>query len=323
VLVTDALECARIPEDACLRIAPGLAERESLRQHMILLTSMSGWPVPSANGGRAHPATPPGGRSIQALLGIVVRVWFLILACCAGLSAAQNPGVQQLHALVPMRDGVRLAADVFLPADRTRLPAILERTPYGKAPASRPITRRSWIVDTPWWWRNVRGRYESEGVFRPLQQEPADGDDTLNWIARQAWSDGKVGMIGGSYRGIVQWKAALLANPHLKAIFPVVAGDDDYRDRFYSRGGAMKLGHRLEWMSENLKAPAIVRLRQVHAPPPAAHLRRCRHRLDSDMFQQAVAHPAFDSFWRALSVREQLSRIKVPVFSVGGCTTIL
>ena len=72
--------------------------------------------------------------------------------------------------------------------------------------------------------QDVRGRYESEGAFDPLRQEAPDGDDTLNWIARQPWSDGKIGMIGGSYRGIVQWKAALLNNPHLKAIFPVVSG---------------------------------------------------------------------------------------------------
>ncbi len=88
-----------------------------------------------------------------------------------------------------------------------------------------------------------------------FDQEPADGDDTLNWIARQAWSDGKIGMMGGSYVGIVQWKAALLNNPHLKAIFPVVSGYDDYRDRYYSTGGAMKLGNRLEWMAENMRAP--------------------------------------------------------------------
>src|SRR6185436_15125604 len=90
-----------------------------------------------------------------------------------------------------------------------------------------------------------------------LTQEVHDGDDTLNWIARQPWSNGKVGMIGGSYVGIVQWKAALTNNPHLKAIFPVVSGYDDYRDRFYSPGGALKLGHRLLWMSENLRAPGF------------------------------------------------------------------
>ena len=71
--------------------------------------------------------------------------------------------------------------------------------------------------------QDVRGRYGSEGAFEPLTQEPDDGDDTIYWIARQPWSNGKVGMVGGSYVGIVQWKAALLNNPHLKAIFPVVA----------------------------------------------------------------------------------------------------
>ena len=65
----------------------------------------------------------------------------------------------------------------------------------------------------PWWCEDVRGRYASEGVFRPLEQEPADGDDTLNWIARQPWSDGKIGMLGGSYLGIVQWKVAAAEQP--------------------------------------------------------------------------------------------------------------
>jgi len=248
-----------------------------------------------------------------------VRVRFLILACCAGLSAAETPGVRQLHVLIPMRDGVRLSANVFLPADRTRLPAILERTPYGKGPGITPnyqaFVDRGYAVVV----EDVRGRYQSEGVFRPLQQEPADGDDTLDWIARQSWSDGKVGMIGGSYRGIVQWKAALLNNPHLKAIFPVVAGDDDYRDRFYSPGGAMKLAHRLEWMSENLKAPGYrpdFGKYTLHLPLRTSDIAATGW--TSEMFQQAVAHPAFDSFWRSISVRERLSQIKVPVFSVGG-----
>ena len=128
---------------------------------------------------------------------------------------------------------------------------------------------------------DVRGRYESEGDFDPLRQEVADGDDTLNWIARQPWSNGKIGMVGGSYRGIVQWKAALSGNPHLKAIFPVVSGDDDYRDRFYSTGGAMKLGNRLEWMAENLKAPGYLAGFLALRPSPAGgHLGRGGDRLD-------------------------------------------
>src|SRR6266702_8615766 len=127
--------------------------------------------------------------------------------------------------------------------------------------------------------------------LRPLEQESSDGDDTLNWIARQSWSDGKVGMIGGSYRGIVQWKAAVLNNPHLKAIFPVVAGDDEYRDRFYSPGGALKLGHRLEWMSENQKAPGYhpdFGKYTLHLPLRTSDIAATGW--ISDMFRQAIAH---------------------------------
>ncbi len=218
-----------------------------------------------------------------------------------------------------MRDGVRLAANVFVPADRARLPVILERTPYGKGaeitPNYQAFVDHGYAVVA----EDVRGRYESEGVFRPLEQEPPDGDDTLNWIARQSWSDGKIGMIGGSYRGIVQWKAAVLNNPHLKAIFPVVSGDDEYRDRFYSTGGAMKLAHRLEWMSENQKAPGYhpdFSKYILHLPLRTADIAATGW--ISEMFRQAVAHPTYDSFWRGISTREQLSRVRVPVFSVGG-----
>ena len=150
-------------------------------------------------------------------------------------------------------------------------------------------------------------------------RKPADGDDTLNWIARQPWSDGKVGMIGGSYRGIVQWKAAALDNPHLKAIFPVVSGWDDYRDRFYSTGGAMKLGNRLEWMAENLKVPGYqpdFGKFVLHLPLRTSDVAATGR--SSAMFQDALNHPAFDSFWRAISTREQIRKVRVPVFAVGG-----
>ena len=247
-----------------------------------------------------------------------MRALYLGLACCAGLSAAQ-PNVKQLHVLVPMRDGVRLAANVFLPSEPRRLPVILERTPYGKGADITP--NYQFFVDHGYAVvvEDVRGRYESEGTFQPLRQEPSDGDDTLNWIARQPWSDGKIGMIGGSYRGIVQWKVAVLNNPHLKAIFPVVSGYDDYRDRFYSTGGAMKLGHRLEWMSENLQAPGYhpdFGKFVLHLPLRTSDVAATGW--TSEMYREAIAHPSFDSFWRAISIKQQIQKVRIPVFSVGG-----
>ncbi|HTX33560.1 MAG TPA: CocE/NonD family hydrolase, partial [Bryobacteraceae bacterium] len=248
-----------------------------------------------------------------------MRAWYLALVCCAGLAAGQREIVKEFHVAVPMRDGVRLYANLFLPGEHVRVPALLERTPYGKSQTLnanyQAFVDHGYAVVL----EDVRGRYESEGTFDPLHQEVADGDDTLNWIARQPWSDGKIGMVGGSYRGIVQWKAALSGNPHLKAIFPVVSGDDDYRDRFYSTGGAMKLGNRLEWMAENLKAPGFVpdfARFVLHLPVGAADVAATGR--TSEMFREAAAHPSFDAYWRAISTREQLQRVRVPVFAVGG-----
>jgi putative CocE/NonD family hydrolase len=233
--------------------------------------------------------------------------------------AAQKVTIKQLQVPVPMRDGVRLSANVFRPSEHARVPAILVRTPYGKGiditPNYQAFVDHGYAVVV----QDVRGRYESEGAFLPLHQEPADGDDTLNWIARQPWSDGKIGMMGGSYVGIVQWKAALLNNPHLKAIFPVVSGYDDYRDRYYSTGGAMKLGNRLEWMSENLRAPGYHQdfaKYVLHLPVRSADVAALGW--TSPLYRDVAGHPDFDEFWRAISTKEQLRKIRIPVFSVGG-----
>jgi putative CocE/NonD family hydrolase len=248
-----------------------------------------------------------------------VRKLYLFGACVSLAAAGQRPIVKQLSLPVPMRDGVRLLSNVYLPSEHGQFPCILVRTPYGKGaditPNYQAFVERGYAVMV----QDVRGRYESEGAFQPLTQEPADGDDTINWIARQPWSNGRVGMMGGSYLGIVQWKAALANNPHLKAIFPVVSGCDDYRDRFYSTGGAMKLGNRLQWMSENLRAPGYhtdFGKFVLHLPTRSSDVTALGW--PSPMYQEIVAHPSFDGFWRAISVREQLDRIKLPVFSVGG-----
>jgi putative CocE/NonD family hydrolase len=251
----------------------------------------------------------------------VVRIeWliFLLLAAHAGVLRG-NGLIKIMHVRIPMRDGVQLAANLFRPTEPARVPAILVRTPYGKGeditPHYQAFVNHGYAIVV----EDVRGRYESDGVFKPLEQEGKDGSDTIDWIARQAWSDGKVGMMGGSYLGIVQWKAALQNNPHLKAIFPVVSGDDDYRDRFYSRGGAMKIGNRLNWMSDNLRTPMFkpdFNLFIWHLPLRTADVAATGQ--TSDMYQDAINHPAFDTFWKSISTRERLGKIKVPVFAAGG-----
>ena len=248
-----------------------------------------------------------------------MRKLYLVLACCGCVAAAQKSIVKYLHVPVAMRDGVRLSTNAYLPSDHGRFPAILVRTPYNKGaditPNYEAFVDRGYAVVV----QDVRGRYESEGAFQPLTQETLDGDDTLNWIARQPWSDGKIGMMGGSYAGITQWKAALANNPHLKAIFPVVSGWDEYRDRYYSTGGAFKLGYRLEWLAENLRAPGYHQDFSkfvLHLPVRTCDVPALGW--TSPLWRDVMEHPSFDAFWRAVSTKEHIGRVHVPVFSVGG-----
>lgn len=247
-----------------------------------------------------------------------MRLCLIALVGVWALHAA--PPVVEEGLRVPMRDGVLLAANLYRPAGNQRFPVILVRTPYGKGkallPNQKPFVEAGYAVVI----QDVRGRYGSQGTFDPLRQEPSDGEDTLAWIARQSWSNGKIGMMGGSYLGIVQWKAALTGSPHLKCIFPVVSGYDDYSDRFYSTGGAMKLGNRLLWMASNMRAtgyaPPDFSIYTAHLPLRDADRVATGQR--TSLFQNAVEHPTYDNYWKSMSTKQQLAKVKVPVHSVGG-----
>jgi uncharacterized protein len=242
---------------------------------------------------------------------------------CLGLARATAPALvpyAKLHVRVPMRDNVRLDTNVFHPEGGGRFPTVLIRTPYGKG-ADLPAGYQSFINHGyAVVMQDVRGRYASAGVFDALNQEGPDGYDTLNWIAAQPWSDGQIGMIGGSYLGIAQWRVALLNNPHLKAIFPVVSGSDEYRDRYYSTGGALKLGHRLLWLSQNLTAPGAAKpkFNDYINHLPLRTIDRAATRQTLGFYQTVLNHPAYDSFWKGQSVLENIDKVRVPVFSVGG-----
>src|SRR5262249_51250735 len=147
-----------------------------------------------------------------------------------GLSQPTHSVKIERKVVVPMRDGVKLAADVIRPADEGRFPAVLVRTPYRRAPEllmkGGTFASRGYALVA----QDVRGRFDSEGEWFPLKNEANDGSDTIDWLASQPWCDGNVGMIGASYVGWVQWYAARSGNPHLKAIVPQVAPPDPDRN---------------------------------------------------------------------------------------------
>src|SRR6185437_14669529 len=275
--------------------------------------------------GRAHRAASFSRTRRGSLLGCIklvrlnlLRRYSLLAAlCCVICDGAAY--TTEYHVKIAMRDGVRLEANLYRPETGSRWPVLLVRTPYNKGialfPGYQVFIEHGYAILI----EDVRGKYGSEGHFSSLDQEGVDGYDTINWIARQQWSDGNVGMVGGSYLGIAQWKAAVLNNPHLKAIAPAVSGDDDYFDRFYSPGGAYRLGHRLLWFSENLRLPGFapnfdsyVRHLPLRTADRAATGQTLRD------YQETLDHPLYDEFWKRMSVRMKLGRVRVPVFSVGG-----
>lgn len=131
---------------------------------------------------------------------------------------------------IPMRDGVRLIADIVFPETKGKHPTVLIRTPYGRRVETDWIKRgqffaaRGYAVVV----QAVRGREDSEGDWQPWVNERKDGYDTIDWISKQNWSDGNVGMLGGSYLGEAQLLAAAEGHPALKCIVPYVSGSEHF-----------------------------------------------------------------------------------------------
>ena len=150
--------------------------------------------------------------------------------------------IAERNLMMPMRDGVRLATDLYFPASdgvraEGQFPVILERTPYNKD-APRQVTkgkyfaRRGYVCVI----QDVRGRFESEGEFYAFAKEAPDGYDTVEWLGTQAWSTGKVGTMGDSYAGSDQSALATLNPPHLCTMIVAVGASNYYHSSMRQNG---------------------------------------------------------------------------------------
>jgi putative CocE/NonD family hydrolase len=221
---------------------------------------------------------------------------------------------------VPMRDGVTLSADLYLPdGGDGPWPTLLARTPYDN---NLQLEQGVFWAQHGYAYvaQDVRGRYDSDGAFVPWIHETDDAADTLDWLGDQPWCDGKVGMSGGSYLGQVQWQAAFTGHPLLKAIAPRVIGANLHDSPHY-QGGAFGLGVNATWgwrtMGRSMQRidpfdwPRLLRtlpLRDVDAVSGKRH----------PAWRDWIAHPDYDDYWRQLAVSEHYEHIGVPVFQVGG-----
>lgn len=235
---------------------------------------------------------------------------------------------------IPMRDGTILRADVYRPDTSGQFPVLLVRTPYGEpfvrqAPVT-PLLEAGIAVVV----QHVRGTGDSDGDFLPFAREADDGVDTIEWCAGQTWCDGQVGMLGGSYSGMVQFAVAPEA-PALRALVPVITPADYHWGLAY-RQGALQQGQLHGWyVLKSWQQLARAAQTGVDAGPEAAQLRAAlsdpaavhggRPLRDLPMAEEmrpgwlgALEHEERDEYWEALSYRRRRDRIRIPALHVGG-----
>ena len=200
------------------------------------------------------------------------------LAALLALPLATAAAAQTCHVeWATMRDGVKLATEVYLPDGQPGpFPTILQRTPYNRSPANiaaasscSSATFRTWAArGYAALNQDVRGRYRSQGTMNAMQQEAQDGYDAIEWAAAQPWSTGKVGMLGGSYVGLTQWQPAKLAPPHLAAIAPSITASD-YHDHWTYVNGVFDLYFAQSWMLVTFAGEQYVRNLEAMGFSPA------------------------------------------------------
>lgn len=218
---------------------------------------------------------------------------------------------------IPMRDGVVLKGTLMKPENLQKFPVILSRTPYGRGPEFPEFVRRGYGVLS----EDVRGRGESVGKWVPMLNERNDGYDTVEWIAKQPWSDGNVGMIGASYGGYVQWAAAATRPPHLRCIVPIVSPPDPYQNLPYENG-CFLLPTSLWYTSiigKDTPQPATKRLPQIEALQswPITEIDQKAKGVRNDIFQDWIRRESAED-WKSAETIQDASKSDMPSLSISG-----
>ncbi len=219
---------------------------------------------------------------------LIVLVMSLLGTVLASPAFVAEP-IQPETSMVAMRDGIELSTDVYLPEGEPPWPTILARTPYnklGNRSAAERFCQHGYVFVS----QDCRGRFASQGDYDPFRTDHVDGYDTVEWVAAQPWSDGKVGMLGGSALGITTNLAATQVPPHLVCGFVIVASASARRNTVYM-GGVYRKEMNDGWL-------------QLQGAPEA--------------IEATMQHPAGDDHWDWREIPDFHDRIRIPIYNVGG-----
>ena len=254
---------------------------------------------------------------------------------------AQYKTRHQKNIEITMRDGTILRHNMTRPDIDGKFPVLLERSPYNKEGGSENgvgspefFAARGYVVII----QDVRGRFASDGDFYPFKDDGngpnKDGYDTVEWLAKQDWSTGKIGTIGGSYSGATQYRNAISNPPNVKAMF-VRESSADYSEEWVYRGGAFELGFNLGW------AHRVTLSNLNHLVTDEKHeetekmLIDIENNLDdwhnktplfptqyfnglSDWYNDWLENPPPSDYWKEFDMSDHFGNIDIPIYHLGG-----
>lgn len=232
--------------------------------------------------------------------------------------------VKKENVWIPLSDGARLAATIWLPEDAVEktVPAILEYIPYRKDDftAIRDSARHPYFAGHGYASIRVdiRGSGNSDGTLKDeyLKQEQDDALEVLDWICKQSWSTGSVGMIGKSWGGFSGLQVAARQHPALKAIITLCSTDDRYNDDVHYRGGNILASDMLWWASTMFAYSARPQDPKVVGE---GWKENWLERLNTAPYvNEWMAHQTKDDYWKHGSISEDFSKVDIPVFTVSG-----
>ncbi len=236
----------------------------------------------------------------QAILGwILCGITLLAPATSTRTTAAEKSAVPsatsketnytKLQIRVPMRDGVRLATDVWLPSTNGLFPAVFLRFPYNKDAAvglAREGAARRFAVIA----QDTRGRFASEGENLPFHLDVADGADSVAWIAKQPWCNGQIGTWGGSAGAITQFQLAVNGTGEVDAQHLTVGAPNLYQVVY--TGGVFRKALIEDWLRTTKFA--------------------------SNALSIWTSHPTYDGYWRARDASRHYRQVNAPAVHIGG-----
>jgi uncharacterized protein len=264
--------------------------------------------------------------------GFSKSVLYLFLLCFTFplQSLAADSVIIEHGVAVKMRDGTILRADIFRPNAPGKFPILLTRTPYDKRhdlDFSLKGVSHGYVVIN----QDVRGRYTSDGEWYPFVHESDDGYDTIEWAAALPYSDGRIGMYGGSYVGATQMLAAIAHPPHLAGICPVVTASN-YHDGWTYQGGAFEQWFNESWTSglaqDTLNRSVSQQTNALHGisklplteyplfPLPKSSSENELLRSLAPYFLDWLSHPSYDDYWKRIAIEEHYGNIRVPSLTV-------